>query len=174
MSGEEHTPGPWTVEGDDSLSVRQTLWRIVSEEARQRMRRLGSSARPSYVATVMRLGDAVLIASAPALRAQLDTVRKQADELLRLHDEVERERDEAQARFEAEFLRGAQLEHERDAALARVAKLEAALEPTAENVRAIAIALSMPNISPREQHRHHAERVLNTVRRLAGIDGKEG
>ncbi len=153
MSGEEHTPGPWTVEGDDSLNVRQTLWRIVSEEARQRMRRLGSSARPSYVATVMRLEDAVLIASAPGLHAQLATVRKQADELLRLHDEVERER---------------------EAALARVAKLEAALEPTAENVRAIAIALSMPNISPRGQHRYHAERVLSAIRRRAGLDGEEG
>lgn len=61
---------------------------------------------------------------------------------------------------------------ERDALAARVAQLERALEPTEENVRVIATALSMPNISPREQHRHHAERALAAIRARAGLGTK--
>ena len=114
------------------------------------------------------------------LRAQLAAMTKERDalracyvskEALMLHGMTMEQA--VEWRHKARILEG-----ERDAALARVAKLEAALEPTFENVSALWQSFKRHageglnhDDWPSDQQ---VEEVLGAVRRVAGLDGEEG
>lgn len=68
------------VENHEPFPSATAQWRIVSQEAKERFRRMGTSARPMYVAIVHDMELAKLFAASPqmqeALRGCVDALRE--------------------------------------------------------------------------------------------------